>query len=114
MTYPELVSEFIKIYGGTDEGVRIFEAPGRINLIGEQRELDFPMLMVEAEIFGSVNMRDFGENNTAPLKPLPKGNALALYRLAEDPLVYDGYNIDNYVMDQFERFTGNKRQILFN
>jgi len=35
MTYSELVSEFIKIYGGTEEGIRIFEAPGRINLIGE-------------------------------------------------------------------------------
>ena len=35
MTYTELVSEFTKIYGGTEEGIRIFEAPGRINLIGE-------------------------------------------------------------------------------
>lgn len=35
MTYPELVKEFIAIYGGTEEGIRIFEAPGRINLIGE-------------------------------------------------------------------------------
>ncbi len=35
MTYSELVQEFIKLYGGTEEGIRIFEAPGRINLIGE-------------------------------------------------------------------------------
>jgi len=35
MNYSELVSEFIKIYGGTEEHIRIFEAPGRINLIGE-------------------------------------------------------------------------------
>jgi galactokinase len=35
MTYKELVKEFIGIYGGTQEGIRIFEAPGRINLIGE-------------------------------------------------------------------------------
>lgn len=35
MEYSALVSEFIKIYGGTERGIRIFEAPGRINLIGE-------------------------------------------------------------------------------
>lgn len=35
MTYSELVTEFIRIFGGTEQGIRIFEAPGRINLIGE-------------------------------------------------------------------------------
>ena len=35
MMYSKLVSKFIDIYGGSEEGIRIFEAPGRINLIGE-------------------------------------------------------------------------------
>ncbi len=35
MTYQELVAAFIDIYGGDETGIRIFEAPGRINLIGE-------------------------------------------------------------------------------
>ncbi len=35
MTYQKLVVEFLKIYGGSEDGIRIFEAPGRINLIGE-------------------------------------------------------------------------------
>ncbi len=35
MTYHELVTELLKIYGGTENGICIFEAPGRINLIGE-------------------------------------------------------------------------------
>lgn len=35
MTYNQLVKEFLKLYGGTEEGIQIFEAPGRINLIGE-------------------------------------------------------------------------------
>jgi len=35
MTYAELAAEFVRIYGGTAEGIRMFEAPGRINLIGE-------------------------------------------------------------------------------
>lgn len=35
MTYKEQVDEFILIYGGNEDLIRIFEAPGRINLIGE-------------------------------------------------------------------------------
>jgi galactokinase len=35
MNYCELVKRFLHIYGGDTEGIRIFEAPGRINLIGE-------------------------------------------------------------------------------
>ena len=35
MTYKEQVKEFLKIYGGKEDDIRIFEAPGRINLIGE-------------------------------------------------------------------------------
>ncbi len=35
MTYAKLIKEFINIYGGSEAGIRIFEAPGRINLIGE-------------------------------------------------------------------------------
>ena len=35
MTYRELVDQFINLYGGREEGVRVFTAPGRINLIGE-------------------------------------------------------------------------------
>lgn len=35
MTYKQLVERFDALYGGEEDGVRIFEAPGRINLIGE-------------------------------------------------------------------------------
>lgn len=31
----ELIKQFIEIYGGNEKGIRVFEAPGRINLIGE-------------------------------------------------------------------------------
>ena len=30
-----LFDEFVKIYGGNTEGIRVFESPGRVNLIGE-------------------------------------------------------------------------------
>lgn len=35
MTYKQLVKRFTDIYGTSEENIRIFEAPGRINLIGE-------------------------------------------------------------------------------
>jgi galactokinase len=35
MTYEQLTAAFLELYGGTDKDIRIFEAPGRINLIGE-------------------------------------------------------------------------------
>lgn len=35
MTYSELVAKFLEIYGGTKDDIRVFEAPGRVNLIGE-------------------------------------------------------------------------------
>lgn len=35
MTNNELVKLFLDIYGGSDADVRLFEAPGRVNLIGE-------------------------------------------------------------------------------
>ena len=35
MTYRALIDQFIDLYGGNEQGIRIFEAPGRINLIGE-------------------------------------------------------------------------------
>ena len=35
MTNQELISEFMTLYGGTADGIRLFQAPGRINLIGE-------------------------------------------------------------------------------
>jgi galactokinase len=33
--YEHLIEKFIKTYGGSKDGIRIFESPGRVNLIGE-------------------------------------------------------------------------------
>ncbi len=38
MTYAQLIDEFIGIYGGSKDSIRIFEAPGRVNLIGEHTD----------------------------------------------------------------------------
>ncbi len=34
----ELIREFINLYGGTKEEIRVFSAPGRVNLIGEHTD----------------------------------------------------------------------------
>ena len=38
MTPNEMKKEFVKIYGGNEEDVRIFYSPGRVNLIGEHTD----------------------------------------------------------------------------
>lgn len=38
MTISELKKEFVKFYGGSEDDVRIFMSPGRVNLIGEHTD----------------------------------------------------------------------------
>ncbi len=33
-----MIKEFISIYGGTEEGIRVFASPGRVNMIGEHTD----------------------------------------------------------------------------
>ena len=38
MTIEDLKRKFIEIYGGTEEEIRVFSSPGRVNLIGEHTD----------------------------------------------------------------------------
>lgn len=38
MTYRQIVDRFIQIYGGSADSVRVFDSPGRVNLIGEHTD----------------------------------------------------------------------------
>ena len=38
MDKQQLIKEFINIFGGSDEEVRVFTSPGRVNLIGEHTD----------------------------------------------------------------------------
>ncbi len=38
MTIQELKKQFIETFGGTEEGLRVFASPGRVNLIGEHTD----------------------------------------------------------------------------
>ena len=34
----ELKKQFLEVFGGSDEGIRVFSSPGRVNLIGEHTD----------------------------------------------------------------------------
>lgn len=63
MTYRELVDEFLTIYGGDEEGIRVFDSPGRVNLIGEHTDYNggyvFPAALT---LSNAVAVRPNGKN----------------------------------------------------
>lgn len=38
MKVKEMIKEFISIYGGSEDGIRVFASPGRVNMIGEHTD----------------------------------------------------------------------------
>lgn len=38
MEIKEMIKEFISIFGGSEEGIRVFASPGRVNMIGEHTD----------------------------------------------------------------------------
>lgn len=38
MEIKEMIKEFISVYGGSEEGIRVFASPGRVNMIGEHTD----------------------------------------------------------------------------
>ena len=54
MTINEIKSEFIKLYGGSEEDIRVFYSPGRVNLIGEHTDYNGGFVFPAALTMGTT------------------------------------------------------------
>ncbi len=54
MTFQELKQQFITLYGGDETDIRLFEAPGRVNLIGEHTDYNGGYVMPAALTLSTV------------------------------------------------------------
>lgn len=50
----QLKRQFVELYGGTEEGIRSFHAPGRVNLIGEHTDYNGGYVFPAALTFGTT------------------------------------------------------------
>lgn len=50
----QLKDKFLQLYGGTPEGIRVFHAPGRVNLIGEHTDYNGGYVFPAALTFGTT------------------------------------------------------------
>ena len=52
--YPSIVKAFLELYGGSAEDVRVFTAPGRVNLIGEHTDYNGGFVFPAAICYAST------------------------------------------------------------
>ncbi len=63
MTVSEIKKQFLEIYGGSEEGLRVFASPGRVNLIGEHTDYNGGYVFPAALKFRTtIVLRPNGEN----------------------------------------------------
>ncbi len=86
MTQAEIKSEFIKLYGGSEQDIRIFYSPGRVNLIGEHTDYNGGFVFPAALTMGTMIALRVTGKNTIRMKAtdLP------------DIVEIDTDNLDNY------------------
>jgi len=82
----ELTQRFIDIYGGSSAGIRVFHAPGRVNLIGEHTDYNGGYVFPAALTFGTTLLAR--ERNDKQLG-LASTNFELRKQLPISPIVYD-------------------------
>lgn len=89
MTMADLASlkrQFIERYGGTEEGIRIYHAPGRVNLIGEHTDYNGGYVFPAALTFGTTMLVRARTDGTMGLAST---NFPAAGRISLEEIVYD-------------------------
>ena len=54
MNKQQLIEEFVALYGGDKESVRVFASPGRVNLIGEHTDYNGGFVFPAALTMGTT------------------------------------------------------------
>jgi galactokinase len=82
----QLKKRFIELYGGSEEGIAIFHAPGRVNLIGEHTDYNGGYVFPAALTFGTTMLARAREDR---MLGLATTNFELRRQLPIDEIVYD-------------------------
>jgi galactokinase len=82
-----LKQQFIERYGGTEEGLRVYHAPGRVNLIGEHTDYNGGYVFPAALTFGTTMLARPRTDRTIGLAStnFPAAGRISLDGIAYDP-----------------------------
>ena len=86
MTRVELIEEFLKRFGDSDQAVRVFYAPGRVNLIGEHTDYNGGHVFPCALTLGIEGVFRLRGDRTVRLASLNEADVIRTFSL-DDPLV---------------------------
>lgn len=81
-----IIAKFLQLYGGTDEDIRIFSSPGRVNLIGEHTDYNGGFVFPAALL----------QNSTVVVRKTDSGKIRLAATDIEDRVELDINDLDSY------------------